>query len=208
MNREKLAKATSIRANRPGSPPNLRDSALAVFLTSVTFALSSGCHPAQVKGDDKSNSQQARQHCAIVVGERYCFDYKLTIVPGKEGVLLELPLGALDSSCNRTREIYPFESVLFTEGHIPDPEVLRRNNRDWDPEATINQFEQRDFLFRNSIAEYEECYPSKGGPPRITCQHTANWGGAYLKFGYDRQCKAEAKQFARDLEDMIEEAHQ
>lgn len=165
-----------------------------------------GCFSDTSNGKGSNQAVKPKQHCAQVVGERYCFDYDLAYLPNKDGVLLQLPLGALDAECNRSRELYPFVMVLFSEGHIPDPEVLRRNNRDWNQDATIEIFGKKDFLFRNSQSEYEECDPSKGGPPRITCQRTSNWGGAYLDFGYDQQCRAEVREFARKLEEFIEKA--
>lgn len=168
-----------------------------------------GCFSDAPNGKASNQAIKPRQHCARILGERYCFDYDLVYVPNKDGVLLELPLGALDADCNNTRRYYPFVMVLFGEGHIPDPEVLRRNNRDWNQDATIEVFEKKDFLFRNSRSEYEECDPSKGPLyPRITCQRTSNWGGAELRFSYNQQCKAEVRKFSRDLEEFIEKARQ
>lgn len=166
-----------------------------------------GCPSSTSKGEGSDQAITPRQHCAQVEGERYCFDYDLVYVPNKDGVLLELPLGALDAECNNTRKYYPFVTVLFSEGHIPDPEVLRRNNRDWNQDATITVFDKKDFLFRNSQYEYEECDPSKGPLyPRTTCQRTSNWGGVWIEFGYNQKCQAEVREFARDLEEFFEKA--
>lgn len=164
-----------------------------------------GCRPDEPSGNAAAPAAP-RQYCATLAGRSTCFDEKIAYLPDRKGFLLELPLGALDAPCNRTRHLYHSVMVLFAEEALPDPAAIRRNNRDWDPGSTVTEFGPGDYLFQASTAEFEECQPAKGGPARIACTRHAAWNGLRIDFTHDQQCQAEARAFARTLEQILRSA--
>lgn len=168
---------------------------VARYLVPVLIA---GCIPGA--STEKYEDIDKQEGCQIIDGKKYCFPRNLIYTSGKGGFLFEMPLGALDDACNRSRKLYPFVNVLFSEGHIPTHEVTKEIY----PKDKVKVFKKEGFLFRGSIGEYDHCYFSKDGRNREICDRTVNWRGIYLSFEYDAQCFIEVREFSKNLEKFLE----
>lgn len=155
-----------------------------------------------------SSDSESREICAKLQGQTYCFEKELIYVPPEKnghGFLLQLPLGEFDSDCNRTRKLYPFVLVLFEHSRIPRPENFQAGIDASRSIAKIETFKPESFIFKKSRSEFEECEPSKGGPERVDCHRVIDWSGILVEFTYDRQCKKQMRNFAKNLENFLEE---